>query len=229
MATNQSTLYTKMATTVASSKGVTLNNVLTINNGGQTPLISENPHPSTNLIAAKIKLVTYVGANASAPEMVIEKYSIKPNFTGLLECVGNLQNNVWYLPLNNIYAIKFYGPDQYNSDYYNYVYAVPAKINSAFISGLKDYTTGVPQAWVNAFVQYASTIPKNVIPNVPSTIPMINQTKTFSAMEALQKKQFSFNYWGSISGTLGKSASFAFEFNFYAGITPSSLTNNTTR
>lgn len=231
MATNQSTMYTRIATTIASSKGIALNST----NGNNVSIVNptsislnENPHPSTNSMAAKIKLMTYVGGNVASPETIVEQYFIRPNFTGMLKCAG-AENNIFYLPLNSIYAIKFYAPDQYNSEFYNYVYAVPAKVDSTYWTGFKDYTTGVPQAWVTAFVQYASALPANVIPNTSTSTPTTNATKTFSATEATQKKQFSFNFWGTLSGTIGKSSTFVFEYSFYPGASPLEPNVNITR
>lgn len=231
MATNQSTIYTKIATTIASSKDIALdstngNSVVIINS--KPIFLNENPHPSTNLIAAKIKLMTYVGGNVASPETITEQYFIKPNFTGMLKCTG-AENNIFYLPLNNTYAIKFYAPDQYNSNFYNYVYAVPAKIDSTYWTGFKDYTTGVPQAWVTAFAQYASALPSNIIPNTSTSTPITNATKTFSADVATQKKQFSFNFWGTLSGTIGKSSTFVFEYSFYPGAAPTKPNVSVTR
>lgn len=219
MATTQSAIQTRIATAIANSKGIDLGSAINISGGIILP-VNENPHPSTNAIAAKIKLITYIGGNVSSPGTIVEQYFIRPNFTGLIKCAG-VQNNAWYLPLNNVYAIKFYEPDPYNSSFYNYVYAVPAKIDRTYLTGLKDYTTGVPQAWTTAFVQYASALPANITPNTSANIPTTNATRTFSAGEGMQRKQFSFNFWGSLSGIIGKSSSFAFEYLFYPGSAPS--------
>ncbi|MFA5066833.1 MAG: hypothetical protein WC466_02125 [Candidatus Izemoplasmatales bacterium] len=216
------TSYTKTASLAAQSKGLTLDSVVkSVSLGSETPIstLKENPHPSANSVAAKIKLMTYAGGNVALPEIIVEQYFIKPNFTGLLKCSG-VQNNIWYLPLNSTYSIKFYGPDQYNAEFYNYVYAVPSKISKQYWTGLQDFTTGVPQEWINAFVQYASALPVNTVPKTATSTPSKDASKTFSASEAMQKKQFQFSFWGSLSGVIGQSSTFAFEYVFYPGATP---------
>lgn len=224
MATNKSTMYTNIAKEIAMVNGVDFPSTLNMMNKNSQltseSVLNENPHPSTNVLAAKVKLITYIEGNITNPQIVVEQYSIKPNFTGLVKSPDERQHNIWYLPLNKIYAIKFYSPDQLSSNFYNYVYAVPAKIDSSYWSGLKDYTTGVPQEWITALVQYASALPVNMTPNTPTTVPSTKSTKTFESLDAPQKKSFTFNFWGSISGVYGEASSFTFEYVFYPGATP---------
>jgi len=213
-------LNTKIASLAAISKGIDLNTALnTASRGISIPLLMENPSPYTNTLAKKIKLQTFVGGNFASPEMIVEQYFIRPSFVGLVKCSG-IQKNIWYLPLNNTYVIKFYAPDQYNAQYYNYVCAVPAKVDNNYLTGYKDYTTGVSQGWIDAFKQYASSLPINIIPSMLTAVPQVNATRTFSAAEATQEKTFTFNFWGSLSGAIGKSSSFAFKFIFYPGSIP---------
>lgn len=224
MATNKTTIYTKMATSVANSKGIDLNTAINISgNNALVSMLNENMHPSKNSIASKIKLITQARGNVSNPEMFVESYVLRPVFTGLIECSGP-QKNIWYLPLNSTYAIKFYYPDEYDAEYYNYVYAVPAKIDKTYLTGLKDYTTGVAQSWINAFVQYASSLPSNIIPKTSSSTPRVNATKNFSASESIQKQRFSFNFYGALTGTISNANTFSFEYNFYPGATPTNPT-----
>lgn len=206
-----------MASLAAANKGLDLNTALNSISGGiSVPLLKENPSPYTNTLAKKIKLQTFVGGNVASPETIVEQYFISAAFRGLMKCSG-IQNNIFYLPLNNTYAIKFYAPDQYNSQYYNYVCAVPSKVDRQYLTGFRDYTTGVPQAWVDAFKQYASSLPTNI---TPANVPITNATRDFSAAETTQEKTFTFNFWGSLSGAIGKSSSFSFKFIFHPGSNP---------
>lgn len=218
MTTNQlNTLYVKTATSVANNNGTTIDAANNINKSKQqVSVLNENIHPSENTISSKIKLVTYDGSNVSSPEIIVEQYFIKPLFKGIIKCTD--VQNVFYLPLNNLYAIKFYAPDQYNPKVYNFAYAVPAKFDNTYLTGLKDYSLGISKNWLTAFVQYASSLPKNITQN--STTPSNNLTKSFSAAETIQKIQFQFSYWGSLSGVASKASTFAFEFMFYPGTTP---------
>ena len=210
----------------ASSLGITSDKLLNIMNNGKVNRASwiENPHPSnytTNGVAKSIKLVTYYGGNINNNSIAAEKYTISPNFTGLLECPIP-QKGIWYFPIpNSPYAIKFYGPDEYNVNYFNYVYAVPAVLDSTYATGLKDYTASVPQEWISAFVKFASTLPANLTQNAQTLTPSTSKTKSFSSTSATQSYKFSFNFWGNISGTLGKASTFAFEYIFYPGAIPS--------
>jgi len=223
--TTTTTISTNTASKVASNLGISYSDAIQNLNNNRSPIISmnENPHPSnyvTNGVARVIQLLTYYGGNINNNSIAVEKYSISPNFTGLIKCSGP-QKGIWYLPFpNTVYAIKFYGPDEYDAKYYNHVYAVPAKIDSSYWTGLKDYTTAVPQEWITAFVQYASTIPSNITPATPTLTPILNAVKSFPTTDATQKYQFSFNFWGSLSGTIGKASSFAFEYVFYPGTAP---------
>jgi hypothetical protein len=188
--------------------------------GGFNEQLKENIHPAKNQTASYIKLLTYFGGNVNNNNIAVEKYYISPRFKGILKNKGT-QKNIWYLPLpNSNYAIKFYAPNEYDENYYNYVFAVPAVMDSNYITGLRDYTTGVPQEWINSFVQYASSLPNNIIPNTPSTVSSSSKSKNFSSTEAKQTIKFTFNFWGSISGTLGKSSSFSFKYSFYPGAVP---------
>ena len=214
-----------LATRVATNLGISFNDTMNNLNNGVTPATSmnENLHPSnyvTNGVARMIKLLTYFGGNINNNSLAVEKYYISPNFRGLIACSGQ-QKGIWYVPFTNTpYAIKFYGPDEYDSNYYNHVYAVPAIIDSSYWTGLKDYTVSVPQEWITAFVQYVSKVPVNITPYSASLTPTSNTAKNYSSSEATQKYQFSFNFWGSITGTLGKASSFAFEYSFYPGAAP---------
>ena len=209
----------KVASSAAISKGRSLESTL----GSSVSAISkiqENPPPSINAIAKQVKLQTFIGGNVASPETIVEQYFIRPNFKGLMKCSGG-QNTIWYLPLNTTYAIKFYAPDQYNSQFYNYVYAVPTKKDETYVTGFKDFTTGVSQAWIDAFKQYASSLPVNIKPSTSTEIPLNSATRSFSAAEtATQEKIFTFNFQGSLSGTIGKSSSFSFKFVFYPGTSP---------
>lgn len=216
------TIYNTTAEKTASNNGVTLQQALSVGGNSNVSINtpSENPHPSNSAIANSIKFITYYGGNASNNNIAVEKYFIKPNFTGLLPCTGP-QKGIWYLSIpNSIYAIKFYGPDEYNSNYYNMVYCVPAKQNSNYLTGFQDYVSAVPPEFVAAFTKYASTLPNNTQDKSSAAVPAVNKTKTFNASDATQSAEFSFNFWGSLSGTLGKASTFSFEFIYYPGQTP---------
>lgn len=217
-----------MATTdltqrVAISNGTTLTEALNITNRTTTTRKIQNPHPSnyvTNGVARVIKLLTYYGGNINNNNIASEKYSISPNFVGLIECSGT-KKGIWYLPFpNTSYAIKFYGPDEYDTNYFNHVYAVPAIMDSNYITGLRDYTSAVPQEWITAFVQYVSTVPANVAPKSSTNVPTTTTAKEYRTTQATQKYQFSFNFCGNLSGIIGKSGTFSFEYVFYSGVSP---------
>jgi len=205
---------------IASTLGTTLDKIQ-IDSGNRTSTSKvENQHPSKSTIAGKIKLITYGGV-INNNNIIVEKYYIKPNFVGLQECDGP-QSGIYYLPIpNSVYALKFYAPDDGSPQYYNMVYCVPCKADATYFTGYKDYLTGVPQEFIDAFVSYASTLPNNNTPKVPSAVPNTNMTKTFSSTEAIQKVDYTFSYWGSVSGTVSKASTFSFNFNFYPGQAPS--------
>ena len=210
----------QVAKKTAANNGITIDQAIAVNAGNLQSILNENPHPSNSPIAGSIKLVTYFGGNINNNSIAVEQYSIRPTFTGLFTCSGP-QKGIWYFPIpNSIYALKFYGPDEYNSQYYNIVYCVPAKVDSSYLTGYMDYITAVPPEFVTAFIQYASTLPNNVEDSSLSAVPSGGKKKSFVLSEATQNVHFTFNFCGNISGTLGKSSSFAFEFVFYPGQAP---------
>jgi hypothetical protein len=220
-----STIFSTTAEKSASNNGVTLDQALTVDsNTTTTNTILENQHPSKSPIAKSIQLITYFGGNINNNQIAVEKYFIKPNFTGLISCIGP-QNGIWYLPIpNSVYALKFYGPDEYNPQYYNMVYCVPAKQNNNYLTKYQDYTTAVPTDFITAFIKYVSTLPNNTEDKSSSAVPTTDKTKTFSSAGATQSASFSFNFWGNLSGVLGKASTFAFEFIYYPGQAPAQPT-----
>ena len=222
MAATTTTIYESTIGSVATNNGVTLQQSLAVTKSATqvNNVLLENSHPSTATIAKSIKLITYFGGNVNNNNIAVEKYIIKPNFTGLIQCPGP-QKGIMYLQIpNSPYALKFYAPDEYNMQYYNMVYCIPAIQNSGYLTGYQDYSTSVPEAFITAFVKYASTLPKNTSDKTTSAVPVSDTTKTIDATEATQSVLFSFNFWGNLSGVLGKSAAFFFEFVYYPGKTP---------
>ena len=210
-----------VASSVALKNGVTLNDVLLINNANiNTATLTENQHPSKSPVSRAIELITYAGGVTPNSSIVVEQYSIKPNFVGLLPCSGP-KKGIWYLPIpNSNFALKFYAPDEHNSQYYNIVYCVPAEKNDSYASGYKDFSTVVSPEFVSAFVKFASTLPNNTTDRTSSAVPSTNKAKSFNTTDATQSISFSFSYWGNLSGIVGKSTNFTFEFVFYPGQAP---------
>lgn len=157
----------------------------------------ENPHPSTTNVSRGVKMITYLNKN----QIVDEDYIIQPSFTGLMPCPD--EDTVWYLKIpNSVYAMKFYGPDKYSDKEWNTTYCVPAIKDDSYNTGYRDYTTGIPQEFINAFVRYAT------------------KDKTFTSDKAKYTVEFSFSFWGNVTGALNQSSAFTFEIEFYPGQTP---------
>jgi len=215
-------IYKKTAENVASKNGVTYQQAVSTNTDSRNSSmpLKENQHPSKSTIASKIKLVTYLGGNINNNNIVVEKYFIKPSFTGVLPCSGP-QSGIWYFTIpNSTYALKFYAPDENNAQFYNIVYCVPAKADNNYLTGFADYLNAVPQEFVDAFIQYASSLPKNLEDKSISAVPEIGKVKSFSKAKATQNISFSFNYWGNLSGISGQASAFSFNFVFYPGKKP---------
>lgn len=221
MATTTTTTNQTIAENIAINNGTTLDSIKSLSSEGSitTKQRLQNPHPSTSVLSNFVTLLTFVGGDPNNQVLTAEKYSVKAKFTGLIPCQG-VQSNIFVLLIGDGYALKFYGPDEYSSDYYNKVFCIPAKQNSEYETGYQDFSTSVPQGFVTVFTNFASKMPANTLDKSPSAVPVQNSSKTLSSDTAAQNISFSFSFWGNVSGISANASTFQFNYSYFPGAVP---------